>query len=192
MVELIRKSASATNGGELDSSVTQVIPGAKTFSGAVTISGNLSASGAIASDPTLLSDAQATKMGLKVYAHGTTYNGGNAPTITLTAGGGTLSSVTASDFIPYQMADGAWRIKFNIRVSLSSTARTLIGLSINGVSFPAVDQGVSANNAGAAAATYAVATASTSTLTFGFASSVTDAAIVSGDVKLASKPTWAY
>jgi hypothetical protein len=133
-----------------------------------------------------------TKMGLMSYAHGGSYKDGLAPTITLTAGGGTLSSVNASDFIPYQMADGSWRIKFNIRVSLSSTARTVIGLSINGVSFPAVDQGVSANNAGAAAATYAVATASTSTLTFGFASSVTDAAIVSGDVKLAIKPTWAY
>jgi hypothetical protein len=41
MVELIRKSASATNGGELDSSVTQVIPGAKTFSGALTPAGGI-------------------------------------------------------------------------------------------------------------------------------------------------------
>lgn len=45
--ELVRKSASATNGGELDSSTTQVIPGTKTFSGAVTVSGALTASSGV-------------------------------------------------------------------------------------------------------------------------------------------------
>ena len=47
MTELVRKSASATNGGELDSSVTQVIPGTKTFSGTVTVSGALTASSGV-------------------------------------------------------------------------------------------------------------------------------------------------
>ena len=43
--ELVRKPASATNGGELDSSITQVIPGAKTFTGAETHTGVATFSG---------------------------------------------------------------------------------------------------------------------------------------------------
>ena len=133
-----------------------------------------------------------TKLGLMSYSHGTTYNGGIAPTVTLTAGGGTLTSVTKAVFVPYQMADGSWRIKFNFRVVLSSTARTTIGLSVNGITFPSLDQAISGNNAGAAAVTYAVASSSGSQLTMGFSSATTDTAIYSGDVELASKPTWAY
>ena len=39
--ELVRKPTSANNGGELDSTTTQVIPGAKTFTGALTPSGGI-------------------------------------------------------------------------------------------------------------------------------------------------------
>lgn len=37
MTELVRKPASASNGGELDSSATQVIPGAKTFTSGIAL-----------------------------------------------------------------------------------------------------------------------------------------------------------
>lgn len=46
-IELIRKPASATNDGELDSSSAQTISGAKTFTGALTASSTLSVSGAL-------------------------------------------------------------------------------------------------------------------------------------------------
>jgi len=139
-----------------------------------------------------LDDATATRMGLKVYSHGTSYNGGNAPTVTLSLGGGTLSSVAISSFIPYQMADGTWRMKFNIRALISSTARTIVGLSVNGISFPPTDQAVAGNNAGAIAVTYAVAYSAGNTIGMGHPSAVTDNALFSGDIVLASKPTWAY
>jgi hypothetical protein len=143
--------------------------------------------------PTGMSDAVATMMGLKVYSHGTTYTGSpNSPTVTLTSGSGTLSSVTLAKCIPYQVQDGTWRMRFSLTAALSSAARSVIGLSIAGVTFPAQDQGVGGNNAGAAATTYAVASASGSQVTMGYPSATTDTAIFSGDVALASKPTWAY
>jgi hypothetical protein len=43
MTELVRKSASSSNGGELDSSAAQTIPGDKTFSGALTLNGAITA-----------------------------------------------------------------------------------------------------------------------------------------------------
>lgn len=46
-MELIRKPASSSNDGELDSSSAQTIAGAKTFTGALTASSTLSVSGAL-------------------------------------------------------------------------------------------------------------------------------------------------
>lgn len=82
-----------------------------------------------------LPDAVATEFGAKVYSHGGSYNSSLAPTVTLSAGGGSLSSVRLADFIPYRSEDGGWRMKFNVNVSLSSTSRTQIQLAIAGVSF---------------------------------------------------------
>lgn len=143
-------------------------------------------------DPTTLSDAQATQLGYKEYLHGTSYNGGNAPTITLTAGGGTLSSVNRGSFIPYQTQASVWRMRFNISVTLSSTARTSVNLTVNGVtSYNGAIQAVSGGPAAAVAANsywqsnsavIETANASTSSTTWQY----------SGDIALDSKPTWAY
>lgn len=46
-IELVRKPASSSNDGELDSSSAQTIAGAKTFTGALTASSTLSVSGAL-------------------------------------------------------------------------------------------------------------------------------------------------
>jgi hypothetical protein len=140
-----------------------------------------------------MTDAEATRLGLKSYSHGVTYTGSpNSPTVTLTAGGGTLSSVVLAKFMPYQIQDGTWRMRFNLKAELSSAARSVTGLSIAGITFTAQDHGVVGNNAGGIATTYAVASASGSQVTMGFPSATTDTAIFSGDVALASKPTWAY
>lgn len=45
MTELVRKPASATNGGELDSSTTQVIPGDKEYTGTIKLTGGFDTSG---------------------------------------------------------------------------------------------------------------------------------------------------
>jgi len=49
--------------------------------------------------PTAYSDADATRMGLKQYLHGTSYNGGISPTVT---GIGSVSTILRAVFIPYQ------------------------------------------------------------------------------------------
>lgn len=132
-----------------------------------------------------------TKLGLMQYAHGTTYNGGIAPTITLAAGGGTLILVTYSSLIPYQISDGTWRMKFNINVQLSATARTSVELAINGVSYASVGN-ISFNGGFLGASSSALAFTSTSTLVLNYASATAVIHILSGDVPLASKPNWAY
>ena len=66
------------------------------------------ASDGLMTSPTGLSDIAATMYGLKAYHHGTTYNGGNSPTITLSGGGGSLSSVEQCDIFPFQDQQGNW------------------------------------------------------------------------------------
>lgn len=135
-------------------------------------------------------DVSLTIAGRKIYSHGTTYAGGAAPTITLSGGGGSLSSVDLSHFIPYQMGDSSWRMKFNVIVTLSSTSRTGASLSINGVTFDgSLQQAISgSSSSGNLVAGYATSSligvehSSASTASYKF----------SGDVKLSSKPTWAY
>lgn len=123
-----------------------------------------------------------------IYAHGTTYNGGIAPTITGTG----LVSVSYSQFIPYQLNDGSWRMTFNFYIIVSSSSRTTYTATINGVTFKnAANIAISGiNDAATPAMTRASSNASTviqnhlsnTTAEYGF----------SGDVQLNSKPTWAY
>ena len=144
----------------------------------------------VSQSPVGMSDQLATQLGLKQYLHGTTYNGGNAPTVTLTAGGGTLSSVTRAVFVPYQMQDGSWRMRFNFNVVLSSATRTFIVITINGVTFKAGDIQPCAGITSTAVTCYA--TNATGTVEFAFTSTTTTTTRASGDVELDSKPTWAY
>jgi hypothetical protein len=142
--------------------------------------------------PTLMDDATATALGYKVYSHGTSYNGGNAPTVAYNGGGGSLSSVELADFIPYQMSNGTWRMKFNIAVTVSSTSRTELSITVAGVTFPSMNQAISA--AVGTSAAYMSLPYATSTNIFGVshANATATGYRFSGDVKLVSKPTWAY
>lgn len=133
-------------------------------------------------DPQTMSDAVATKLGHKVYSHGTTYNGGNAPTISYQTN--TSLSVSASQFIPYQMQDGSWRLKFS--ASWTGTSSTNHDINIAGVTFTAVRHSV-----GAYEYSSAYALESTGRLVLRAASSA-GAFATYGDVPLDSKPTWAY
>jgi len=132
--------------------------------------------------------------GSATYLHGTTYNGGIAPTITVT-GGGALSSVDRSSFIPYQLQGGSWRLKIFFTASVASGARTFQRFSVNGVTFLDLINGqalvgifnntpptpmncYTENNSGA--------------ITIEHGSATTTRYIVAGEVELVSKPTWAY
>ena len=145
-----------------------------------------------AMDPTALSDAAATRAGLKSYSHGTTYNGGIAPTVILSSGAGSLSTVDFSEFIPYQMQNGSWRLKFNLSVTLSTTARTEVGIAINGVTYPSGYAQLTQGWANRIALTYGRSKAQSTTFFLEHASDTTASYYFGGDVALASKPTWAY
>lgn len=136
-----------------------------------------------------LDDATATRLGLKQYLHGTTYNGGIAPTITLGGGGGTLSSVDLSSFIPYQTQDGTWKLKVNIVVTVSSAVRTLAALDVVGISVGTLQAIYGLSSTSPLTATSYV---SSNRFQIDHSSSTTTKYYFSGEVVLSSKPTWAY
>lgn len=136
-----------------------------------------------------LDDATATRLGLKQYLHGTTYNGGIAPTVTLGAGGGTLSSVDLASFVPYQTQDGSWRLKFNIAVTVSSAARTLAALDVVGISVGTLQAAYGLSSSSPLLATSYVSGAR---FQIDHSSTTTTKYYFSGEAALSSKPTWAY
>jgi len=148
----------------------------------------------VSQSPVGMSDQLATQLGLKQYLHGTTYNGGIAPTLTLTGGGGTLNSVARTVFIPYQMHDGSWRMRFNlVNASLSSAVRTTLQLTLSGVTFGGGGINIIApalNVVGLASVAYTITGGGAIECTF--PSNTINGFYASGDVELNSKPTWAY
>lgn len=142
--------------------------------------------------PTAMDNADATRAGLKEYLHGTTYNNGVAPTVTLTAGGGTLSSVQRAAFVPYLTQGGVWRMRFNISVTLSATARTSVNLTVNGATSVSGPTQAVAGGPVAAVAHSSYWQSNASIIETGTASTSDQTWQYSGDIALASKPTWAY
>ena len=125
-------------------------------------------------------------MGLKQYLHGTTYNGGNAPTVA----GTNVSSVTRGVFIPRQMQDGTWRLAFNVQIVSSSV--TAVSPTVNGVtSNTAARQSFNASNSGISLGANAAIDANTNIFTLASTAASTSW-YFSGEIELASKPTWAY
>ena len=148
-------------------------------------------------DPTAMDDATATKLGLKVYSHGTTYNGGIAPTVTLST---TLSVVVASRFMPYQMQDGVWRMKVQLRAT-SVTSTTQHNITINGITYSTVASNgfhqtlyFSNQTSNGVTDTVVMGNHTTpNTAVFGIKGSTNfNEFSCAGDFELASKPTWAY
>jgi len=143
-----------------------------------------------------MGDVLATQLGYKVYQHGTSYNSGVAPNITMTGGGGTLSSVVRSAFVPYMVQDGTWRLSISFVVTVSSTARTAATFAINAVTFKNTsswNQPLWAQNYdGSVGTLYAFAATNTSNVQVNHASATTTAYGFTGDVELNSKPSWAY
>ena len=135
--------------------------------------------------PTSMTDAEATRLGLKVYSHGTTYTGSpNSPTVTGNAG----FSHIGSSFIPYQVQSGSWRLRLNISYSQNSSSNA--DVLVAGI-LPLRDSALSA--AHNAAETFLMArTIAGSNQLVVRAGVATTTFCVSGDVELASKPTWAF
>lgn len=132
--------------------------------------------------PSSYADAEATRMGLKIYRTGVAYNGGNTITATGTTG------ITYSSFVPYQMQDGTWRMKININANTS--ASTAISLIISSVSAISASQALSVGNYGTG---FGGTLDNTGGLRLnGYAPTNVTSWIMSADIELASKPNWAY
>lgn len=156
------------------------------------LSGTLSA--ARLPDPTTYSDAEATKVGLKQYLHGTVYNGGIAPTVTCSQASSTVSRAV---FIPYQMQGGQWRIKYNVFINFTAASVTTVNITVNGMTIIEGNQACSGTFSGTSSIGRAYANAgsggSNSRIYMDVPSAVTASGInFSGDIELNSKPTWAY
>ena len=173
--------ASATSPG-LVGITTQTFAGSKTFQDGLAFT---SAS---------LSDVQATILGLKQYLHGTTYNGGNAPTVTCSQSAG--YTTTRGVFIPYQMQDGTWRLKFNAVGVFTAATLTNFSVTVNGIATKNISgnyQSVTGwGLAAASPANQAYIASNGNTFVIIFASQSQNGFIISGDIELNSKPTWAY
>lgn len=147
--------------------------------------------------PTVYADAEATRMGLKSYLHGTAYNGGLSPTITLIGGGGVLLSVVKSNFIPYQMQDGGWRLKCDFVVNVSSATRTECRFEVNGITTknialyfqPIIGYQLSVTSSTVG---YCYVNPNSSQFIINHSSTSTAYYSVGCDIELESKPTWAY
>jgi hypothetical protein len=173
--------ASATSPG-LVGITTQTFAGVKTFSNG------------LAFDSSSLSDVQATILGLKQYLHGTTYNGGNAPTVASAQAG---FAVQRAIFIPYQCQDGSWRCKFNICAGITAASLTSIIMTVNGIvakNSTNYLQSVSGyqNTAGNAVASATFVGSNSNQIVANFVTATVTYTNASGDVELNAKPTWAY
>lgn len=141
-----------------------------------------------AGSPTGMDDATATRLGLKTYLHGGSYVSGLAPTVT---GVFTATTTSRGAFVPYQMQDGAWRMKFNIKGTAASVAFN--NFTIVGILSVAVDQVVTMyqDDSGTTYTTQASIAASTNVVGWRV-NTATNSIMLSGDIELAAKPTWAY
>jgi len=152
-----------------------------------------SGQGAFPSLTSSLDNATATQLGLKQYLHGTIYNGGNSPTVTSAQSG---FAVARAAFVPYQMQDNTWRLKFNAAGTFTSATVTSVIISISGVTWNDVSVysqsvcGIFLTNANS---TKSFCSPNTGDITVQIAvSSTANGIVISGDVELKSKPTWAY
>ncbi len=162
----------------------QVYPLDKTFQGDVTVEGILIASPVL---PTAMNNADAAKMGYKQY---------DDSVVTVTSNSGLPGfSVQRAVFIPYQMQDGTWRLKFNIRCPFTTASVTTEGISISGVTFNiSYDQAVTGFFTGSTTSSFSNALTQAGTdninVSRGTASNH-NAFVISGDVELDAKPSWA-
>lgn len=139
-----------------------------------------------------LDDATATQLGLKQYLHGTTYNGGNAPTVTCSLAG---FSVLRAVFVPYQCQDGSWRLRLNLNGTFTSATFTTATVTINGITFKSVAnffQPCAVMFVGATSVGRTYANNGGSGITCDTSSITATAIGLSGDCELNAKPTWAY
>lgn len=149
-----------------------------------TLSGDIAFTGTVGIDPTKMSNVDATRLGLKQYLVGTAYNGGVTPTLS----GGNYTSTNRGVIIPYQTQANIWRLRFNIDYNTSATTSAdcdLSGVSWNGTS------AITCMTTGLIQA-YCCRNYGTNSFAVRAASGNEGRWLLSGDVELTAKPSWAY
>lgn len=138
----------------------------------------------------------ATQRGQKTYFHGTTYNGGAAPTVT---SDGALSgfSVVRAAFQPRQMQDGSWWCKGNVVATFTSTTFSSEAFSVNGLTSKNTTNYIQnfsghTNNYNGSARCQIGASSGSFSVTLLTSTGSTTAVRFNFDIELDSKPTWAY
>lgn len=130
-------------------------------------------------DPTALTDAEATRLGLKEYTQAD---------VTITSN---VSGFTGAQgiFIPYQMQSGLWRMRFTLFGN--HNAGSLFSIFLAGVTFrTGVIQQLNYAGSGESTVGRADVTGGTNNIEVDPAGTATNTRI-SGDVGLDAKPTWA-
>lgn len=139
-----------------------------------------------------LDNSGITRNGQKQYLSKELYNNALSPTITATATGwSTIRGV----FIPYQMVDGIWRLKFNFSGTATNPVTANTTFTINGVIFSTITFGQAISGfpaLGTAAVDFVACNSNSSTIDIFHANATVPGYIISGDVELNAKPTWAY
>lgn len=165
----------------------------QTFAGNKTFNGIVAAAGGLVFTTASLSDVQATRLGLKQYLHGTTYNGGLAPTVTCGQAG---FAVVRAVFVPYQVQDGSWRLRFNMSGTFTSNTLTTFVYTVAGIASKAGTNNYQSVTAllltGNATLYQSYIGPNSNSFALYFSSSSQNGAMLSGDIELESKPTWAY
>jgi hypothetical protein len=112
--------------------------------------------------------------------------------LTVTGPGGSNWATTRAVGVPYFTVDGTWRLKFNILGTVDSASRTSLTITIDGITFAAVDQACTGYaGAGNPSLHPIIAAASANTIYIGHTTLNSTYYAASGDVELTSKPTWA-
>ena len=136
-----------------------------------------------------------TRLGLMQYLHGTNYNNGNAPTVSCSATG---ASITRAVFMPYQTISGAWRLKFSINIAYTSGSGVSANFTVNSVTLKQVSGMTQAfslstfDGSGLAYSTGAAVAYSNNNTFYANITGTSTTMCASGDMELDSKPNWAY
>lgn len=150
--------------------------------------------------PTEMPDDLATRLGLKIYEHGGSYNGGAGPVISATNW-----TILAGEFRPYQLQDGSWRMRFNFAADRGSE-QTISNVTfiITGIDFfeystnlqQPVNSYARRDSDGSYRGSFGLTNGSDGiTVGYNHMGSISDLVryfTVEGDVALNAKPTWAY
>lgn len=136
--------------------------------------------------PTAMSDVLATKLGLKVYRGGSTYNGG----VTIAGVGATFGG--DNYFIPYQVQDGSWRCLMMLHGSgfgvVNNLGYTIVGISVTDTQAVPMGSVIQTGVADAILVFSRVAVSGFTMVTSGNMNQFFGTA----DIALSAKPSWAY